>query len=335
MTLSRRQLLLASAALPVAASAQSDWRRNAVPYYSPSAFIEGVWRGFALPRAQAFASASAALVAALQARADYPTAGDGAARRAWMETLRAWSALNAVAIGPLIERRSARRIDFSPVRPQQVALAIERLAGNPQLAPDTVGAAAKGMGALEWLLWQAQAPSDPAARAYAVFAARDVADEARAILQAMSEGAAKERSEEEGMADFSEILNQWIGGLEALRMGSLERSHSAGHLQRRTLSGGDKVERAARWASLRALTDFTAGANDYASIETLLRGRGLNRLADRLVRASAQVQASMVGAQASQGAAGAKALRDLKRLAESDVMSALDVKVGFSDADGD
>ena len=76
-------------------------------------------------------------------------------------------------------------------------------------------------------------------------------------------------------------------------------------------------------------------------LETQLRGMGLNPLADRLRQASEQVDAAL--AQVAQAGVQnpaaiqrtARALAALKFLAESEVAPALQVSIGFSDADGD
>nr|HRL98503.1 hypothetical protein [Acidovorax sp.] len=76
-------------------------------------------------------------------------------------------------------------------------------------------------------------------------------------------------------------------------------------------------------------------------LETYLRGKGLNPLADKLRRATDTVDASMARVQKN-GERNkatiqqtAKDLAALKFLAESEVAPALQVSIGFSDADGD
>ena len=72
--------------------------------------------------------------------------------------------------------------------------------------------------------------------------------------------------------------------------------------------------------------------------ETYLRGRGLNPQADALRRAVDAADAALRGL--TPGArprvlAAARALEALSRLVESQVAPALEVSIGFSDADGD
>ena len=335
--------LLGSGAPWSCVRAQADWRRNAVPVVTLQAWADGLWRHHALPRALEFEAAAQALQDRLQARADAAAADP--ARQAWRQALRAWAALGAVALGPLAARRSARRIDFAPTRPALVLRALQRVAAGGAVPADEIGGPAKGLGALEWLLWSPEAPQTPAARRYAVFAAADITAEAQALVQAFEQGLPP--APDDGAAAAAEALNQWIGGLEALRLAGFEkplaelRQRGPAALPR-ALSGAAALERQARWHSLQALAVFAPGAVPgvgLVPLETLLRGRGLNPLADRLVQAGA---AAGVAVEAAGGAAGvapmqraARALAALKHLAEADLAPALDVAVGFSDADGD
>ncbi|WP_425260653.1 imelysin family protein [Rubrivivax sp. RP6-9] len=344
--------LLGSGAPWSGVRAQADWRRNAVPVVTLQAWVDGLWRHHALPRALAFEAAARALQARLQARADAGVDAAGAAgadpaRQAWRQALRTWAALGAVALGPLAARRSARRIDFAPTRPALVLRALQRVAAGGAVPADEIGGPAKGLGALEWLLWSPEAPQTPAARRYAVFAAADIAAEAQALVHAFGQGLPP--APDDRAAAAAEALNQWIGGLEALRLAGFEKP-LADLRQRgpaalpRALSGAAALERQARWHSLQALAVFAPGAVPGAGLvplETLLRGRGLNLLADRLVQAGAAAGAAVgaAGAPAGTGPAplqrAARALAALKHLAEADLAPALDVAVGFSDADGD
>jgi hypothetical protein len=54
------------------ASHGADWRREAVPFYAPRAFVDGLYRGALQPRAAAFAEAAAALERALREHCDGP-----------------------------------------------------------------------------------------------------------------------------------------------------------------------------------------------------------------------------------------------------------------------
>ncbi len=336
----RRRLVFGAAALPFAARAQTNWRRVAVPAYTPPAFVDGALSFWYVPRAEAFALAAERLAASLQG-------GCGpAAQAAWREALLAWVRLSTVAIGPLIERRSARRIDFQPARPASVEKAI---AEQPEgeAAFERIGSAAKGFAALEWLLWDRAAPRSPAACAYARQLALDIAREAQALRAGFLALRDHERDEAAVVALMSELVNQWIGGIEHLRLQGIERpQHDARSRGRaaptfpRAPSGASGAEREARWEALRSLARFDAATAPAAGaglvpLETYLRGKGRNPLADRLRSAVAGAGAGLGSNAAATLQATSRRLAALKTLVEAEVAPALDVRVGFSDADGD
>lgn len=336
----RRAFALAVAALPFAAQAQTNWRQVAVPAYTPPAFVDGALKFWFVPRADEFAAAAQRLATTLR---------DGcgpAARAAWREALLAWVQLSAVAAGPLIERRSARRIDFQPTRPASIEKAIdERPRG--EAAFERVGSAAKGFAALEWLLWDRAAPKSADACAYAHEVALDIGREAQALQQAFVAQRDRERDEDAVVALMSEVVNQWIGGIEQLRLQGIERPlHEARSRGRtapalpRAAGGAAAAEREARWTALRTLARFDAAAAPAAGeglvpLETYLRGKGLNPLADRLRTAVAEAGTGLGSDARSALEAASRRLAGLKTLVEGEVAPALDVHVGFSDADGD
>lgn len=337
----KRRALLRDAMLlatPGLARAQSNWRDAAVPSYLPPDFVDGALKFWFVPRAKDFAARADAMVTALGA-------GCGpSAQSAWREALLAWVRLSAVAVGPLLERRSARRIDFQPTRPESIERAV---AAQPagEAAMERVGSAAKGFAALEWLLWSPR-PSAGQCR-YAGELAQDIAREAAALKAAFVAQRDRERDDEAVVAAMGEMVNQWIGGIEQLRLQGIERPlHEARSRGRtkppfpRALSGSSAAERGARAQALRALAVFDAKAAPAAGaglvpLETYLRGKGLNPLADRLRTAATQAGNGLSSDAMPALQTAARRLASLKHLAEADVAPALDVRVGFSDADGD
>ena len=344
----RRGMILATAVaacVPGRLLAQSDWRRVAVPVYDAGDLVNGFLREHALPSARAWQASCGQLTQALSQQA--PAA---VVRAAWQRVAVDWAALSAVSTGPLLTRRSARRVDFHPVRPALVERAIAQApAGEADM--EHIGTAAKGLAALEWLLWAREAPSDAPAHAYAVALAQDLQREADAIATEFDTLAAARMDDEQTVAWFAELFNQWVGGLEQLRLQGLVRpvEEAATRGARAPLSirphaRSDAAERAARWQSLASLAAFqgaAAPAKDSGALlpyETFLRGRGLNPLADRLRASVRAVEPTLRAAGADQPAAmrrAAATVAALKRLAEAELATALDVRVGFSDADGD
>jgi predicted lipoprotein len=361
----------------------------AVPFYDAGHFVQGLHRDLTAPAARRFADGSGALVGALRAHCDPGGAGSLAeARRRWTTAVAAWERLSALAVGPLLERRSLRAIDFAPARPALIERAI---AAQPQGVEgmERVGTPAKGLPALEWLLWTRPAQRGTPACAYAVEVAADVDREAQALAGEFAALAGNDWNADESAGPaMAEALNQWLGGIERLRWAQMERplrAEPAGPEggDAGAGSGGPGVDRAggatgtspgaepaeaaaasrrepggfprqasgqtaaawsAEWDTLRRLGRAPAGrepprpGEGLVPFETYLRGRGLNPQADALRRAVDTADAALRGlapASRPRVLAAARALDALGRLVESQVAPALQVSIGFSDADGD
>jgi hypothetical protein len=328
----------------------------AVPFYHAPAFVEGAYRHWYAPRARAFAAEAAALAVAIdrlcKAEAGTPEALQ-LSRTRWQSAALAWDSLSAVAVGPLLQRRSVRQIDFTPTRPELIARAIRTEPSDSQ-AMERVGTPAKGLPALEWLLWvQPIARGTPACR-YALLVAREIEGEAQALAQSFEELAQRSWSADEAaaVAAMSELLNQWVGGLQRLRWDQMEKplrsaQSSAGRNTLppypRAASGITRQSWASRWQALRALAvaqgnDIPTPGGGLVPLETYLRGRGLNPLANKLATATADATRQLQTAnpaQANRTLAAAQSVTRLKRLAEAEVAPALEVHIGFFDSDGD
>ena len=333
----------------------------AVPFYTPDHFVQGLYRGALAPRAKAMAQEGAALAAALRGYCAMPPAQAQAAiaavRVAWADAAQRWDGLSAVAVGPVLSRRTQRQIDFTPTRPALIERAIQ---AAPASAADMerVGTPAKGFPALEWLLWtQAVQPATPACQ-YAVQVATDLAREADALGAAFTTDAARDWSDEDSTAAMGEVINQWVGGLERLRWAQMEKplreaqSKNSGEAQSRKptapqfprlASGQTAAGWTAQWEAISAVAiartaTLPQPGTRLVPLETYLRGRGLNPLADKLRQAVQRVDQTMLAlkpASAASVLASARALSALKRLAEAELAPALQVNIGFSDADGD
>ncbi|MDB5930164.1 MAG: hypothetical protein JWR60_1871 [Polaromonas sp.] len=351
-------LLTAASAFSPLSQAQAVAPNVAVPFYTPGNFMQGVYRYWYAPQAADFAAQSSALPVVLAAYCSAePSAAPekfSQAKARWQATAAAWDRLSGVQIGPLVLRRSARQIDFNPTRPELIARAIQAAPADTA-AMERIGTPAKGLPALEWLLWtRPAAPATPAC-AYAVQLAQDINREAAALSTEFGQLAARDLSEEEetSVPAMSELVNQWIGGLERLRWANMEkpRLSSATGLgggrnapaYPRSASGQTAASWAAQWQALQALAvartpEPALPGQGLAPLETYLRGRGLNPVASQLARsvdkADKQMRQLSPGNQTGLSAAS-RSLGELKKLAESDVASALQVSIGFSDADGD
>ena len=334
----RRLMMLSCLVMALPALAQTSWRTAAVPAYTVPAYVAGQTTYWYAPRAHEFVDA------ARQLRDTLAEGCTGSAvRQRFVATLLAWDRLSTVAIGPLIERRSPRRIDFMPTRPEAIERAIE-LAPKGEEGMQRIGSAAKGLPALEWLLFK-RADKTGAACRYAAEVAADIAVEAKILADAFDAIKAKELDEAAAKAGLSEALNQWIGAVEQLRVQGIERPlgemRVRGHAKpqfARDASGASVDERKARWQTLRDQAVFEGRKAPVAGeallpLEAYLRGKGLNPLADRLVTAVKRVDGAITNPGRLEAAS--KALAGLKTLAEAEIAPALDISIGFSDADGD
>lgn len=301
-----------------------------------NSFMQTVHRDWSAPRAAAFARDSAALVPAVQslcaASQDKAEAARQKARSEWRSTLASWERLSGVAFGPVLERRSQRAIDFTPTRPRLIEKAIK---AAPSSAKDMelVGSPGKGLPALEWLLWVKPIKPASAECRYAVQVAADIQREAEAL-------AAAQPKSTDAQTALSELVNQWVGGIERLRWANMElpvraagtSSEEVPDFPRRE-SDAASISWAGQWDALRSLA-----TQDEVSLQAALRARGQGKVADALAHAIKQADASMQSltiADRAKVLTAAKKLAALKRLVESDVATALGVSIGFSDADGD
>jgi hypothetical protein len=166
------------------------------------AFNAALHSTWSAPRAADFARAGAQLAPAIQALCNAPAEQAEPAlqqaRQGWLTTLDAWERLSAVAIGPVLERRSQRQIDFTPTRPRLIEKAVKSAPADAA-AMELIGTPAKGLPALEWLLWVKPAqPASPECR-YAVQVAAEIGREAQALASARI-SASKSQAELTGVA---------------------------------------------------------------------------------------------------------------------------------------
>lgn len=355
MRMTPRQILCAAALALLAAApvhAQEVDANMAIPFYNTAHAVQGLYGQWFSPQAKAAQASAQALSQALRAHCAAPAGSAAAtlqtARQAYVQSSRQWSSLSAVALGPLVERRSARLVDFRPMRPALLKKAIQSAPAD-LAAMERIGAPAKGYPALENLLWtQPVEPQTPAC-AYATLVAEEIGAEMGILGNGFAKLAAQDWSEDgdattEAMAEF---INQWVGGLERLRWADMEKPlRSAGSKPPawEHLASGSTLEIwRAHWQGLRTLAvsvdrKVPQPGVDIVPIESYLRGRGLNPLADRWLKAVNEADAGMralTEPTAKAVDAATKPLSRLKRLMEGEVAPALEVNIGFSDADGD
>ena len=158
MRMTPRQILCAAALALLAAApvhAQEVDANMAIPFYNTAHAVQGLYGQWFSPQAKAAQASAQALSQALRAHCAAPAGSAAAtlqtARQAYVQSSRQWSSLSAVALGPLVERRSARLVDFRPMRPALLKKAIQSAPAD-LAAMERIGAPAKGYPALENLL---------------------------------------------------------------------------------------------------------------------------------------------------------------------------------------
>lgn len=258
-----------------------------------------------------------------------------APRQQFAHTAQNWDRTAAVAIGPQIERRSARMVDFQPMRLPLLKTAMRKAPAN-LAAMESVGAPAKGLPVAEHLLWtEIAAPNSPQCH-YLQLVVADAVQELQHLHHATQAATTSAALDFEINAEF---LNQWIGGIERLRWASMDKPLRSATPSKpaqltRAASQGTIASWNAQWSSLRAL----AIGSEQLSIVQLVEARGWERLGGELRQAVAAVDRAMQAVDAptlSAIAPAVKAMGQLKHLVENDVALALDITIGFSDADGD
>lgn len=344
--------LLAAAAWPVTGLQAQTGSPVAFPYYRGEDALAGLYEHHLPPLARNFETQARALSAAARQHCAGPAAPK-ALKDAWRQTLLAWQALSSPALGPVIERRSQRQIDFWPARPALLAKALER-APKTLTDMESVGTPAKGFPALEWLL---ATPPSPSHCPYAALVAVGIEAEATALRIGFEQLAARDWTDDEDTARtaFAEWINQWLGGLERLRWAHIEqpvqkaRTAGKGHapeFARRT-AADNAAEWRAQWRALLAQARLKPEqraqppqpGQGLVPIEALIMGKGHIALAQRWAQALDRADAAIAALPAKAGEtelmALSKTLKGVTTLFQAEVAAALDVPLGFSDADGD
>jgi len=210
-------------------------------------------------------------------------------------------------------------------------------------------------------------PSTPSAASchYLGLLAQGVQTEATELGTELATWAAKDwsQSPDDTAMAMAEWVNQWLGGLERLRWAHLEKplktAQTLGDTHKNSAPQFARIGREANLAGWRAqwhslLTQGRLTEAQRASpptpgqalvpIEALLLGEGQIVLAQRWAQAldAVSTRIDQLPAQASSRAADQRellaltaALKAITVLFQNEVASALDISLGFSDADGD
>lgn len=283
-----------------------------------------------------------------------------AARAAWRAVRAGWSVTAAFAFGPVVEQMQVGPLDFWPVRGDTIEAKISAAPATIDAAYiDSLGTSAKGLPALEYLLFAGPlAPASPRC-AYAVALARDIERRVGEVASAWHDGHAEAlRTAGHGSAVYTSekagldaVVNATIENLYRMvkdkldrPLGNLTGSAPDPAISESVFSGDGRVdlehnlggfERVYLGADLESGGDPGLGAL-VAARDPALDERIVAQLA--LARASLAAIADLEVALVDDRGAVQTArdeLDALRRLIKLDVASALGVTLSLSDNDGD
>lgn len=313
------------------------------PFLSARQRVLALLQDHYIPAAEALQQSATALHASLAG----PVTQWQAQQPLWVQTMLHWERLAAVAVGPLLERRAARTIDFWPTRPVLVQRQLDANAATPltQEQIESVGSAARGLPALEWIFWRV--PANPSNQHYTRLLVQHVLNECTVLLDGYRAMAAAPRTEEEASALYGEWYGQAVGGLDQLRIKKMvpDTRGKEVSLWVRGVSG----QTTAAWqAQLQGVQTFLVGSAaaqaarpDWpvaGSLQGLLLGndtpqpsRQLQRLTLAALRSGARARPD----NAASLRAAQQALAQLSQFLSGLADTVLHISMGFTDADGD
>jgi predicted lipoprotein len=311
-----------------------------------------------VPSMEASSAGAAELATAVTTFCAAPTtAGQEQAQEAWRGSKRNWDrAILTTWFGPAQMLRTVSRVDYEPVNEEGIG---ELLASAETLDADYVlnqaAATERGLGAIEYLLFDSVARAgDARVCELMTSTAEVVASETLALEKAWTESYQAgtpfvERFSGEGMTTDDAMANSISAIVETLKQMSLfQLGKGLG------ISSPEPV--------IDAIPEGRAGfgADAYIAqlegIRALLIGGGETSLGDLITARSDEISAQIDGhlAVASELLGGIDAplrqvatdnpgelepvydeVSELLRIFEADVVSLLDITLGFSDADGD
>lgn len=368
-----RQVLVA-AVLALAAMAMP-----AAPGDEPvQRWMQSLHDDWAVPRYERLQARTQALGEAVARLCGEPAPGPAlpAARHAWHDSLLTWRQLEALQLGPTLARRTSKSIDFWPTRPAVIEKAAQMTAELPvtgaqaEQAMMQWGSAAKGLPALEWLLFPDAGAPAPATRdagtcRYAQRISLALAGEAAQLHAAWREEAARWHAQPPPtQRALSDTLNLFIGSIELLRGKKLAKG---AQMQARVRAGGAQAAgtkgldafdslrsgstREMLWAHADALAQLLLGRTPGLAYTREAPALGLD---DLLVQRGHAAQAKVLGPAVqrmrqalralpadprqwtpARVRGAAESLAALRQVIDPALAQALGVTITFTDADGD
>jgi predicted lipoprotein len=312
----------------------------------------------AVPDMRALPGASSELSSALQKLAVAPSsAALSAAQSAFRAALLAWQRAQTFRSGPLVESNAFLRAAFWPVRAANLEQLVTGDAPLDAARVEALGVDAKGLFALERLLWERPRGSDQGwlegphalrARRFAALLAEDITVRARAALSALGDGRSFARSfAADGQAALTRLITQNVETLESIAVDRLQRAlalHEQGRLRLGELPADfSGLSLSISYVQLEALHAQYKGRDERGlgalvaqaapqiapHIEALYQEalgtlRGLERpMAEALVQSPAQVQRAL------------ERVKALEIAYKAELSSALAVTLSLVSGDGD
>ena len=329
--------------------------------------LKGLGEQIFLPRYVEFEERAHEIEARASALCDDPTEETlGAARDVWWASRAPWKRNETVAFGPYVEPTFfGDAIDFWPCRPESILLVLD---GTEPIDGSLLGAAAKGLPAIEYLLYEPDADvvaeSAPGSRRCEYLGAMSVelAAEATAIREAwdpaggdflgelVEAGRDSETYDSVDMA-LGEVVNRLVYDIEAARNAKI-----GAPLGNRT-AGVPQPYAAESHYSGRSLEDvrdnlrgveevcFGADVEDAQSLTRYLDGIGRGDIAPALREAFDESYAALDAIPGTLNEAvvsdpalvqeAVDRLGELQLLIQADLINAMGLMLTFTDADGD
>jgi predicted lipoprotein len=290
---------------------------------------------------------------------------------AWRAAQSAWQPLEMLQIGPIIERRTQRQVNAWPVRPKLLAPLLAESKPIEASRMETLGMSAKGLPALEYLLFTSDRDTPHSAQGKPLAAAhcnvlQALAQHVRIEAQALAAdwrtpdgGFARQLTEAgqhpqdgvfaSGDQALSDVVNLLIAGLDAVKVRKLgkplDKSGEEAALERieswRSGTSLDHVHDNLRGFELVFFGKGKAGIglDDYlTAIERPGLARVVRRELDSVQKALRAIRAPLKQALVSQRReveALHKSIGRLQHLLETEVADALKIDLGFNANDGD
>ncbi len=246
--------------------------------FPKSALLKGLADGVFQPQVQQFARQSQTWAQDWQHYCQHPSAkGWKQLQQGWLATARQWQALEMVQIGPLIERRSQREVNFWPTRPAQIDNWLKSHDALSADALETLPAAAKGLPALEYLMSLKPAPKGRRC-AVATWLARGVAQEAAGLEQDWRQGYTRQLAEAGQHPEdkvflrtdqaLGELINLMIAGMDFVRVRKLEKPLQHNRDEQ------DALDRIEAWRSGHSLSLLEANLDGFSRVFFGMDGPG-------------------------------------------------------------